>query len=159
LGELQAQNWNMTTTRTHSFKCMSIRRLLGVGALIIALVGLVVIGTRTSGQGVPPADEPARTFFARHCQACHAGAKPKAKVHLDSLSADFSDKANRERWLTVLEQLKSGTMPPKEIPRPPAQDVRALSDWILGRVEKGAAGANARQGRVGLRRLNRTEYE
>ena len=128
--------------------------------LILGLAYLAVIGTtRLSGQSIQSGDEPAQNFFARHCQACHTGLKPKGRFHLDSLSPDFSDKANRERWLAVLEQVKSGTMPPKEKPRPPAQEVRAVSDWIQARVEKGAAAANAKQGRVVLRRLNRTEYE
>lgn len=140
----------MTTKRNYSLKRV----------LILGLVYLAVIGTtRTFGQSIPSVDEPARTFFTRHCQACHAGAKPKGRFHLDNLSPDFSDKANRERWITVLEQLKSDTMPPKEKPRPAAQDVRAVTDWIQSRVEKGAIAANAKQGRVGLRRLNRTEYE
>ena len=45
-----------------------------------------------------------------------------------------ADKASRERWLAVLEQLKVGAMPPKGKPRPPEKDVRALSDWISGGV-------------------------
>jgi mono/diheme cytochrome c family protein len=150
----------MTTERAQSLRCKSIRRLFGVSALVFGLAGLAIIGaTRTSGQGVASVDEPARTFFTRHCQSCHEGTKPKGQFRLDSLSPDFSDKANRERWLTVLEQVKSGTMPPKEKPRPAAAEVRALSDWIHARVEKVATAAYAKQGRVGLRRLNRTEYE
>lgn len=150
----------MTINRIHSLTCMSIGRLLlGVGVSIVGLAGQAVIGMAwTYGQGVPLADDPARPFFARHCQTCHEGPKPKGRFRLSSLTPNFSDKANRERWLTVLEQVTSGTMPPKEKPRPVPQDVRALADWIHARVEKGAA-ANASQGRVGLRRLNRTEYE
>ncbi len=60
--------------------------------------------------------DPARTFFAAHCQTCHAGKEPKGDFLVQSLTADFLDKANRERWLAVLEQLKSGAMPPKEKP-------------------------------------------
>src|SRR5439155_15084525 len=47
-----------------------------------------------------------------------------------------------------------GAMPPKEKPRPPAPDVKALTDWIGGRADQARAG----QGRVGLRRLTRSEY-
>ena len=112
-----------------------------------------------SGPDAKPVADPAKPFFAQHCQTCHEGKKPKGKFRLDSLALDFSDKANRERWLAVLEQVKTGTMPPKEKPRPPAQEVKVFSDWISGQVEKGAAAANVSQGRVVLRRLNRAEYE
>ena len=85
--------------------------------------------------------------------------KPKGKFRLESLTQDFDDKANRERWLAVLEQVKSGTMPPKEKPRPPAKDVEALADWISERTAAAEAARSAAQGRVVLRRLNRAEYE
>ena len=75
------------------------------------------------------------------------GTKPKGNFRLDSLTPDFSGKASREKWLKVLEQVKSGTMPPKEKPRPPAQEVKAVTDWISGRVEK-AVSATVTQGRV-----------
>lgn len=113
---------------------------------------------RDSGSDAKLADDPTGPFFARHCQTCHAGKKPKGDFRLDSLAPDFNDKANRERWLAVLDQIKTGTMPPKQKPRPAAQEVQALSDWIGARVEKGAAASNATQGRVALRRLNRAEY-
>src|SRR5437667_11894058 len=122
-------------------------RLCWMCVLIVGLVsgGLGAIGpaTRTSGADAEPADDPARPFFARHCQSCHAGPKPKGDFRLDSLALDFNDKANRERWLAVLEQVKEGTMPPKEKPRPPAQEVQTLSDWISGRVEKTEAARSA----------------
>src|SRR6266568_786122 len=100
-------------------------------------------------------NEPASAFLAKHCQGCHAGNKPKGDFRLDSLSPDFSNKTNREKWLTVLERLGSGEMPPKEKPRPPAEDVKVVTDWINGQVTR----SGVAEGRVGLRRLNRAEYE
>ena len=128
----------------------------------------MLIGGLAAGgiAAIEPRGLPARTpsrrttrlrLSSRHCQACHAGPKPKGDFRLDSLTPDFSDKANRERWLTVLEQVKTGAMPPKEKPRPPAEDVQALTDWIAGRSTDEAAGSG--QGRVVMRRLNRAEYE
>ncbi len=107
---------------------------------------------------VKPMGEPTGPFLTQHCQACHAGAKPKGKFRLDSLTQDFNDKANRERWLAVLEQVQNSTMPPKEKPRPPAKDVATLAEWISGKVATGEAARNAAQGRVAMRRLNRAEY-
>lgn len=106
-----------------------------------------------------PADDPIQLFFAQHCRSCHSGAKPKGDFRLDSLSPDFSDKANRERWQTALEQVKGGTMPPKQKPRPPAQEVKIVTEWIGRHVDKAVADRGATQGRVVLRRLNRSEYE
>ena len=130
-----------------------------IAGLVLGGLGVIGPATQASAPDAKPADDPARAFFAQHCQACHAGPKPKGDFRLDSLSPDFTDKANRERWLAVLEQVKAGTMPPKEKPRPPAKDVAALADWISGRVDDGRGRPERRPGPRRLRRLNRAEYE
>jgi hypothetical protein len=98
------------------------------------------------------------TFISRHCLECHGAKKPKGNLQLDRLSRDFADTASREHWLTVLKRLQAGEMPPKSKPRPPEQEVRALSDWIKMKAEAALAARRA-EGRVVLRRLNRVEYE
>ncbi|MGY8690861.1 MAG: DUF1587 domain-containing protein, partial [Verrucomicrobiales bacterium] len=97
-------------------------------------------------------------LFGQHCQKCHEGTKPKRDFRIDSLTDDFADKSNRERWLTVLEQLESGDMPPDDKPRPPEQEIQAFTDWIRGSVSKAETAQRAAEGRVVLRRLNRAEY-
>ncbi len=82
--------------------------------------------------------------------------KPKGDFHLDRLSLDFEGAVSRDQWLAVMKQLQTGSMPPKSKPRPPASEVRVLSDWIGGKMETAARRA---EGRVVLRRLNRNEYE
>ena len=52
--------------------------------------------------------------------------KPKGKFGLESLTLDFADKANRERWHAVAEQIDSGTMPPEGKPRPTPADLAAV---------------------------------
>src|SRR3954469_23095967 len=103
-------------------------RLFWIFVLVVAAAG----PTRASEPEGKAADDPARSLFAKHCQACHAGLKPKGDFRVDSLSRDFNDRANRERWLTVLEQITTGTMPPKEKPRPAAQEVQSVTAWIRG---------------------------
>ncbi|HLW68405.1 MAG TPA: DUF1592 domain-containing protein [Gemmataceae bacterium] len=102
--------------------------------------------------------EKAQPFFAQHCQECHKGTKPKGDFHLDRLPPDFDDPENRERWLNVQKRLQTGEMPPKEKPRPPQAEIRALNDWITRQLAAAAARRSA-EGRVVLRRLNRVEYE
>jgi hypothetical protein len=118
---------------------------------LVFLAGNVVVAQTAA------TEDSSTAFFAKHCQACHGGLKPKGGFHLSRLSPDFNDKTNRERWLSVLEQLQTDAMPPKEKPRPSAKETRAVTDWIRARVDKAAAVGTG--GRVVLRRLNRTEYE
>ena len=128
---------------------------VGIVVCVCGLLGSVALAL---GQDAKLTDDVAETFFAKHCQKCHQGAEPKGDLELKGLSQDFTKKANREKWLAVLEQLKEGTMPPNEKPRPPANEVKAMIDWIKNQVAKAEAARNASQGRVGLRRLNRNEY-
>ena len=101
------------------------------------------------------AEEPPREFFVKHCQECHAGKKPEGDFRTANLTADFQSKPNCDHWLAVLERLKAGTMPPKAKPRPAAREIEAVTTWISEQVAK----TQAAEGRVVLRRLNRTEYQ
>jgi len=119
--------------------------------LMLALIGAA--GGLSAAEG-----NPFRGFFDRHCVTCHSGEKPKGDWRIDELGSDFSDKKNRARWENVQEQLASGAMPPKAKPRPPENEVRALTDWIGAQVSAVSA-KDKNDGRVVLRRLNRVEYE
>jgi hypothetical protein len=102
--------------------------------------------------------EQVSSFFTQYCQECHTGAKPKGDFRIDRLTPDFDNQESRERWRLVQSRLLAGEMPPKEKPRPPQKDIRALSEWVKGKLEAAAA-RRAAEGRVVLRRLNRIEYE
>ena len=120
----------------------------------IAFGGLSMVAAEND----KPSNDPAKQLFAQHCEKCHSGPKHKGDFQIESLSQNFSDKKNREQWLTVLEQLKSGEMPPKKEPRPPAPDVQAAINWINGRAGTAETAQRAAEGRVVMRRLNRAEY-
>ncbi len=133
--------------------------LLVFGVSCLVFGGHHAPSARTAGPPLGVLHGPDRVFLARHCQGCHEGDRPKGKFLLASLTSDFGDKGNRERWLAVAEQVSTGAMPPKAKPRPAAEDVAALTGWIDGRVEMAEAARVARHGRVPLRRLNRAEYQ
>ncbi len=121
-------------------------------------------------QSIVLADEPKHTngdstsvqmFLTLHCRECHTGEKlesPKGDFSLTDLNADFTDEANRQLWLTVAQQLLTGTMPPAEKPRPLTSDVSTVLDWIGGKLSTPVAGRAADQTRMRLRRLSRAEY-
>jgi mono/diheme cytochrome c family protein len=95
-----------------------------------------------------------RPFLVRNCVECHGAKGAKGKFRLDRLSATFAA-GDRERWLAALKRVQAGEMPPEGKPRPSSAEVRAFSEWVAAK----AAAADRSQGRVVLRRLNRTEYE
>ena len=120
--------------------------------------GWVTVEARAADPGGKPSNDAARLLLSQHCQKCHSGPKPKGDFQIESLSPDFSDRKNRELWLNVMEQLKAGEMPPKDKPRPPAQEAQAVVKWISERAGAAETARRATEGRVVLRRLNRAEY-
>ncbi len=132
--------------------------LLPIAGIALGSLSGVAAEARRAGAEAKPSNSPARVLFAQHCQKCHSGAKHKGEFQIESLSPDFADRTNRERWLTVLDQLKTGAMPPKDKPRPPAQEMKSLTDWIGERVAAAEVARRTAEGRVVMRRLNRAEY-
>jgi mono/diheme cytochrome c family protein len=106
-------------------------------------------------------DDQVRPLLVRHCVECHRGEKPKGNLRLDNLTPDFTNATTRKQWSAVVERVRAGEMPPKNIekPRPTEQEVKTLTDWLSARVTAADAAARGAQGRVVLRRLNRAEYE
>ena len=135
------------------------RKWVGVGLTLLSLA--VVAASLTTGKAddAKTFDDQFRPLLARHCVECHRGDKPKGKLRLDNLTLDLADAATRKHWTAVVERLRAGEMPPKEKPRPPEKEVQALTDWLAPRVAVADDVARAAQGRVVLRRLNRSEYE
>ena len=121
---------------------------------------LIILTTAflTGNGSTAVAEIPSKQFFTEHCETCHSGDKPKGEFAVARLTDDFNDKQIRKQWLGVLEQLKEGTMPPKDEPRPPAKDVQSVIDWIGTQAEKTEIARRNAEGRVVMRRLSRAEY-
>jgi mono/diheme cytochrome c family protein len=92
-------------------------------------------------------------FLEQHCTKCHGAEKQKGDVRLDNLGSPTATGETGEIWLTVLEVLESGDMPPKKEPRP---DANALTKVV---ADIANALAESAEPPIALRRLNRTEYE
>ena len=127
---------------------------------LFSAVVLLVAGTAqvSAADGAGPVDRETTAFFQEHCLRCHGEKKAKADLRLDKLDADLSMSATSARWREILERVRSGEMPPKAEPRPDAAQVQSFVRRLDARLTEAAAKRRA-EGRVVLRRLNRTEYE
>src|SRR6266550_1613096 len=124
-----------------------------VGIIVSGFVGAksLLLAASAPGEIAKPDASHFRPFFDQHCVKCHSGDKPKGDWRIDELTTDFGNQASRDRWQSVLEKLEAGEMPPKSKPRPPEQEVRALSEWITARVTAADANRRGTEGRVVLR--------
>jgi cytochrome c553 len=95
-----------------------------------------------------------RTFFEAHCTKCHGEKKQKGDLRLDTVGAPTLIGDPGETWLSILDALESGDMPPKKESRPSAGNVRAAISIITDALTNSAPPRP-----LALRRLNRKEYE
>ena len=92
-------------------------------------------------------------FLENHCFKCHGPEKQKGKLRLDTLGSPSARGEDGETWLLVLDALEGGDMPPEEEKKP---DPKVLHE-VVQSLEKVLAETTELP--IGLRRLNRTEYE
>ncbi|MDA1050802.1 MAG: DUF1592 domain-containing protein [Planctomycetota bacterium] len=98
-------------------------------------------------------------FFEKHCLDCHDGKTKEAGLDLTALKLDLSNPGNFSRWVKVHDRIESGEMPPKTEERPPTGDVVAVVKSLKESLVEAEHTRFQRDGRTGLRRLTRAEYE
>lgn len=99
-----------------------------------------------------------REAIDQYCVVCHNQQLATADIRLDHIDlADITEHA--EVLEKVVVKLRTGTMPPSEMPQPVAEERRAIISWLQSSLDEVAA-ANPNPGHTEtLRRLNRTEYQ
>ena len=108
--------------------------------------------------GASPAASTHRQLLDRYCVGCHGEELKTAGLRLD-LTDVGNVGEDAEVWEKVVHKLRTGVMPPAEMPRPSIESRGALLSWLETSLDEAAA-ANPNPGRTEtLRRLNRTEYQ
>jgi len=126
-----------------------------------ALSLLLTVMAETSPSAPPPVvgDKAFRGFISAQCYACHDTENKEAGLALDTLDANFDDKATFDKWTHVFDRMRSGEMPPPEEPRPDAKELTVHLDTLSKALYAQNLKEQATQGRTILRRLNRVEYQ
>ncbi len=107
-----------------------------------------------------------RSGFARNvqpvleasCTQCHNDRLASGSLNLAPFLGPASLTDSREGWERLIQKMRSGEMPPKGIPRPPAAQMNALIKFVEGEFERADRNVKPDPGRVTARRLNRNEY-
>ena len=134
---------------------------LGVAGLAATL--LLSVQVKTSAQQSnaptgPSSTSSRRQFLDRYCAACHnehlkSGGLSLAQIDLSKPGAQ------PELWEKVVRKLRTGAMPPPNVPQPSEADRHAILTWLETSLDAASA-AKPNPGRTEtLRRLNRTEYQ
>ncbi|QDU97501.1 DUF1592 domain-containing protein [Lignipirellula cremea] len=95
----------------------------------------------------------------QHCAGCHGADLQEAGLRLDTLSTDFHNPDAARIWIKVLDKLVKQEMPPAGEPAPTTAERNAFTESLRGRLHAASLLLQQAEGRVALRRLNRTEYQ
>jgi hypothetical protein len=101
-----------------------------------------------------------KPMIKANCAGCHNPVKLKGDLDLEQFLTKSGPAALKEReiWTLVVQKLQAGEMPPDGKPRPPADQVAAVTKWIEQQYALLDRNAKPEPGRVTAHRLNRYEY-
>jgi hypothetical protein len=101
-----------------------------------------------------------RSFMKTYCLECHNASKQKGDRRFDRLRIDFSNPHSAESLQEVLDILNLSEMPPKKADKQPSEkELKQVINWLTSNLQKAKEKVNkSANGRVVIRRLNKTEY-
>ena len=128
-------------------------------SVVTALVLMTAVAGPALAQVSKAFEAQFRKVAVDHCVSCHGPDLQRAGLRLDKLPAAFADKDTAAMWVKVLDRVSKGEMPPKNKERPPEKETQALLVNLRAQLHTASLTRQETEGRVVLRRLNRTEYE
>ena len=126
--------------------------------LVCLAMSILTAGTSTAAPSSRSPGGMPDTFLKQHCVRCHDGKVQEGQFRLDTLDRNFTSLLAAERWAEVMTRINAGEMPPEEEPRPTADEIAGVVEWISGRLAAGEATRMAARGRMTHDRLSREEY-
>jgi hypothetical protein len=92
------------------------------------------------------------------CKLCHNDRLASGGLNITAFLTPASLAEHRDGWEVILRKIRSGEMPPKGIPRPPAAQIDALVKFVEDEFAKADRNTKPDPGRLVAHRLNRREY-
>jgi len=98
-------------------------------------------------------------FFEAHCLSCHEGEEPAGGLDLAALKLNLDDPDQFSQWLRVHDRIASGEMPPATETQPAPREVEQVTSTLSKLLMQADVSRIERDGRTGMRRLSRVEFE
>ena len=131
----------------------------GLAATLLLSVQVKMSAQQSNAASAGPSPTSSqRQFLDRYCATCHNERLKTGGLSL--VQVDLSKPgAQPELWEKVVRKLRTGVMPPPNMPQPSEADRLAILTWLETSLDAASA-AKPNPGRTEtLRRLNRTEYQ
>src|SRR5690348_12691811 len=115
----------------------------------------VLCATPLFGAGFDKDVEP---LVRQSCVGCHNEKVSSGNLNLKGLLDTGIAPSTRDAWERVSVRVRAGEMPPKGVPRPPADQVDAMLKFLQSEFDRIDRATAIDPGRVTAHRLNRIEY-
>ena len=131
----------------------------------LALVPLAALAllppqeARPSEPPVSPFDSAVVPYLKANCLGCHMKGSASAGLELEPFLKSDSLSRDPDSWKHFVGRIRTGQMPPAEMPRPDAAQSKSVTAWILGEIARQEHAIKPQAGRATARRLNRAEYD
>lgn len=138
---------------------MSLRKICL--AAMVSAAALIVSPVAWAAETAAPGtafDQSVKPFLKRNCALCHNAKTASGGLNLNSLASEDEALKDPALWEKVRDRMAAGDMPPKQMPRPNADQQQTVVSWIEASLKKIDAMQTPEPGRVTARRLNRAEY-
>ena len=112
-----------------------------------------------AGAAESPSTSARFPLVQQHCAGCHGADLQEAGLRLDQLAIDFSDPDTARVWIKVLDKVVKQEMPPAGEAAPSDAERKIFTQALQGHLHAASRQFQQTEGRVTLRRLNRTEYQ
>ncbi len=130
-------------------KCLTVKRSM----LFLTLVWLQIVAATIASEIDPSID----VLLQASCVHCH-DSSTTTPLNLESLSGDLNDPDTMRKWVTVLDRVRAGTMPPDSEERPDVKVANAAMDTMQSWLREYSRSQQSTAGRVPARRLTKREY-
>jgi hypothetical protein len=108
--------------------------------------------------GAATFEKDAQSVLSQSCTGCHNEKLASGGLNLSPFLEAASLGSLRPGWERILSKLRAGEMPPKGIPKPAAERISGLLNYVEGEFERADSMTVPEPGRVTAHRLNRNEY-
>jgi hypothetical protein len=127
---------------------------------LAVLISAVWVAPSASARGqresLDAGGSPDAAVLKKYCVTCHNDARRTGSLSLEH--ADLTDvPKGAETWEKVIRKLRVDMMPPPGMPKPPREQLDALTAYLETALDR-AAVETPHPGRTAMHRLNRAEY-
>jgi len=100
----------------------------------------------------------AQAMLKSYCQNCHQGKSASARLDVTRYATPDSVIKEPQTWNRILVRVREGSMPPKGLPAPTADQREKFSSWVESTLRTAVCAGGISPGPAPIRRLNRNQY-